>query len=417
MFISEERWNNKQIEMICILPILWPALAANCNDPLSTNAALYSLLKSGALAPAGSLLLEGICSAGKSGGLLSGAPGGTDLAVSPTATQPPGSAQFANACDPTDKKEAFKRCFAEQLEKLKNVVENCRKVLGEYAKECCIDGSCLDMINGKGCGTRGGWNDECEKKRRSEMMAANILENLDMQPLLTALMESIKSSVRKLGDRLLGCGAVCGEGDAATNAANTASGANGAPSGVLVVPADSGSFQNILSMLNTQSGGMQQTSGQASQQPTQASQQYAQPAQQQYTQPSQQYSQQPSQPAQQQPSQQYSQQPSQPAQQQPTQPSQPAQQQPSQPSQQYSQQYAQPAQQQPAQPNPQSQQTNTPSKQCSPRDCAESGRADAQLDDLDCERYCKDRKGKRKSKESCCKSKEECEDECSQETE
>ncbi|KAF7675376.1 hypothetical protein TCON_2708 [Astathelohania contejeani] len=65
---------------------------------------------------------------------------------SPVYFQPPGNKQFANKCDDSYEGDEFKKCVADALKNLRNLLKNCRKALGPDAPECCIDNKCLDSL-------------------------------------------------------------------------------------------------------------------------------------------------------------------------------------------------------------------------------------------------------------------------------
>ncbi|KAM0676195.1 hypothetical protein GVAV_000158 [Gurleya vavrai] len=55
---------------------------------------------------------------------------------------------YALTCDNSLDREKFKKCIADALRTLRNILENCRKTLGHDAKECQINQECLDELMG-----------------------------------------------------------------------------------------------------------------------------------------------------------------------------------------------------------------------------------------------------------------------------
>lgn len=66
--------------------------------------------------------------------------------ISPYTTQPPNNNTFANPCDDSLERDKFKQCVATALKSLRAILENCRKTLGENAKECCLSDQCLESL-------------------------------------------------------------------------------------------------------------------------------------------------------------------------------------------------------------------------------------------------------------------------------
>lgn len=62
-------------------------------------------------------------------------------------------------CDNTAEREAFKKCVSDALRSLKNILENCKRELGENAQECNLSDDCLAKLTGKDKGNcNGGGN-------------------------------------------------------------------------------------------------------------------------------------------------------------------------------------------------------------------------------------------------------------------
>lgn len=207
-------------------------------------------------------------SGGKPGQLLSftadgGLGGGHPMQMSPIALQPPGNVQYANVCDLSEKKEQFKKCLTDQLSKFKNILENCRKTLGEDAKECCIDEKCLDLIRGKdsSCSDESS-KGACKDKRYREKILDEIVSNLNVDKLRKSLLDSLKGSLKKLGGKLGGLGG-CGGEDGDDSAEFGGSGGlssikpgkgTGIPPGVLMYPIEQSKYEAITSILDGRQG-------------------------------------------------------------------------------------------------------------------------------------------------------------------
>eukprot|EP00866_Antonospora_locustae_P001804 jgi/Antlo1/1804/12 len=70
--------------------------------------------------------------------------------ISPAYLQAPESRSFtAPTCDNSLERKQFAQCVKDALSTFKNVIENCKRVLGEDAKECCVDDRCLDSLKKK----------------------------------------------------------------------------------------------------------------------------------------------------------------------------------------------------------------------------------------------------------------------------
>ncbi|ADM10960.1 uncharacterized protein Eint_010980 [Encephalitozoon intestinalis ATCC 50506] len=194
----------------------------------------------------------------KPGQLLSFAPDGgvgQQMGISPLALQPPGNIQYANVCDMSEKKEQLKKCLSEQLEKFKNILENCRKTLGENAKECCIDQKCLDVLNGgnASCNEEDG-EKSCKDKKCQDKIANEILKNLNMDQLKDSLLNSLKGSLKKIGNKL-GSLTSCARGEEGCNEENGISSlgaGKGIPPGVLIYPIEQSKYEAITNILDRQ---------------------------------------------------------------------------------------------------------------------------------------------------------------------
>lgn len=70
--------------------------------------------------------------------------------MSPAYLQAPENRSFtAPSCDNSLERKQFAQCVKDALSTFKNVIENCKRVLGEDAKECCVDDKCLDSLKKK----------------------------------------------------------------------------------------------------------------------------------------------------------------------------------------------------------------------------------------------------------------------------
>lgn len=246
------------IELLCLLAILHVGVGAT--DELQ-GSPIYSMLPSSSPLFDQSLLgssqlQTAATSVGRPGQLLSysqdGGFGATTTPISPMILQPPGNIQYANMCDPSERKELFKKCLADQLSRLKNVIENCKKALGEDAKECCVDNRCLDAING---GSGSGEDDDdraCRDKRCRERIADEILKNIDTGQLMKSLLDPLKSSLKKIGNKL-GSLTACtrSRGCKGTDGPSLLAGGE-VPPGILIYPTEPNKFETITNMLGSQ---------------------------------------------------------------------------------------------------------------------------------------------------------------------
>ncbi|AFM97718.1 hypothetical protein EHEL_010950 [Encephalitozoon hellem ATCC 50504] len=197
----------------------------------------------------------------KPGQLLSyspegGAGNGQQMAMSPMALQPPGNSQYANACDMSEKKEQLKKCLADQLGKFKNILENCRKTLGENAKECCIDQKCLDLLNGGNTSCNEESDEKnCKDKKCRDKIADEIIKNLNLDQLKKSLLDSLKGSLKKIGNKL-GSLTSCsrGEGGCDEDGGTRSSLGLGkdVPPGVLIYPIEQSKYEAITNILDRQ---------------------------------------------------------------------------------------------------------------------------------------------------------------------
>lgn len=196
----------------------------------------------------------------KPGQLLSftpeGAGNGQQMAMTPMALQPPGNAQYANVCDMSEKKEQLKKCLADQLGKFKNILENCRKTLGENAKECCIDQKCLDLLNGgnTSCNEEDNGKD-CKDKNCQDKIADEIVKNLNLDQLKKSLLDSLKGSLKKIGNKL-GSLTSCSRGEGNCDEENSIMSPLGpgkdVPPGVLIYPIEQSKYEAITNILDRQ---------------------------------------------------------------------------------------------------------------------------------------------------------------------
>ncbi|KAM0672346.1 hypothetical protein CWI42_010970 [Ordospora colligata] len=142
---------------------------------------------------------------GKAGQVLTFGPDPSSGLMSPMAFQPPGNIQYASTCDSlTNQNEQFKRCVTNQIKDVKAVVDNCKKVLGEDAKECCVDDSCLDVINRNldgCCSSRD--SKACRDEKCHKTIADSIVNNMNTEQLKKSLSDVLKSSLKKIGNGLL----------------------------------------------------------------------------------------------------------------------------------------------------------------------------------------------------------------------
>lgn len=219
------------------------------------------------LVPRNSVLFDSSMGAGqgdRAGQLLGCSPeaGGSAGAMAPVSFQPPGTSQYANACDPSS--EQFRRCMSDQVTRFRNVVGNCRRTFGENAKECCVDKRCMDAVN-SGCGEQG-----C----RQEGMVDEVIKNINFDQLLGTLVESVKRGLQRVGQVGAGTGAGAGAGAGAGTGTGMCfggcrsdgvlgmGGMGNVPPGVLVYPTDSARYGSIVGMLNESRGGNPNNSGQ-----------------------------------------------------------------------------------------------------------------------------------------------------------
>lgn len=247
---------QKQIKMM-----EWLSLLAVCNSLVwATDAStLYTMLPPNSLlldpAFAGSVSPHNTSMPSKPAQVLSFSPDANTQSMSPMLLQPPGNMQYANGCDPSAKKEQFKKCLADQLDKLKNVLDNCKKTLGEDAKECCVDKKCLETINGNSsvCSDDDDDSDAkaCRNKQCRDMIANEIIKNMNMDQFMKSMLNSLKGSLKKIGGRLADI-ASCGKNGCGFSGG--LAGAGDISSGILIYPMDSSKYGAISSMLGNQQG-------------------------------------------------------------------------------------------------------------------------------------------------------------------
>ncbi|CAD24978.1 hypothetical protein [Encephalitozoon cuniculi GB-M1] len=253
------------IGQLSLVAVLW-----SCVKATDTGNSLYSILPSNS-----PLFDQGLVGSvpqvqtinmpsSKPGQLLSFTPdggigNGAQMAMSPITLQPPGSTQYANTCDLSEKKEQFKKCLSDQLGKFKNILENCRKALGENAKECCIDEKCLDLLNGGNSSCNGEDGEKaCKDKKCRDRIADEIMNNLNMDQLKKSLLDSLKGSLKKIGNKLgslTSCsrgGENCDEEEPNSAPPNLSSLGLGkdVPSGVLIYPMEQSKYEAITNILD-----------------------------------------------------------------------------------------------------------------------------------------------------------------------
>ncbi|TBU04425.1 hypothetical protein CWI36_0113p0060 [Hamiltosporidium magnivora] len=69
--------------------------------------------------------------------------------LSPTMTQPLCKEKdYSSMCDNTSERDKFKKCVSDALRKLRSVIDNCKKTLGDVS-ECCINEECLESLKTK----------------------------------------------------------------------------------------------------------------------------------------------------------------------------------------------------------------------------------------------------------------------------
>lgn len=89
--------------------------------------------------------------------------------ISASMMQPPNGNMLANQCDNSLERDKFKQCLANALKSLRSILENCKKNLGENAKECCINDECLDSL-------KGNTSEKNDAKKNNEFASTEFLE-------------------------------------------------------------------------------------------------------------------------------------------------------------------------------------------------------------------------------------------------
>lgn len=86
--------------------------------------------------------------------------------VSPVYTQPPANRNFVGPCDDSKdsrEKALYKNCIKNTLKNLRKMLENCKKMFGDDAPECCINEECLESLKSKKSKKRQADDAECKK--------------------------------------------------------------------------------------------------------------------------------------------------------------------------------------------------------------------------------------------------------------
>ncbi len=143
---------------------------------------------------------------GKAGQVLTFGPDPSSGLMAPVAFQPPGNIQYASTCEYlNNQNEQFKKCMESQIKDFKAVIENCRKMLGENAKECCVDDGCLNVIN-RNLNECSNCEDSkaCRDEKCQKNIADSIVNNMNTEQFKMLLSDVLKSSLKKIGNKLSG---------------------------------------------------------------------------------------------------------------------------------------------------------------------------------------------------------------------
>jgi hypothetical protein len=78
-------------------------------------------------------------------------------------------------------------------------------VLGENAKQCCIDKKCMDSINGNNSSCDENGDKSCTDNKSRDNVANEILKNMNIDNLTKALSKSFKDSLKKILGGITSC--------------------------------------------------------------------------------------------------------------------------------------------------------------------------------------------------------------------